>query len=258
MKRFATILILLMCGLMVSQPILAQTSKEDKKKEKAEAKLWKKKAKTYAKTPLSLRDDLESVNKQLRECNERVKNLQSKNMNLESSLDSLQNLLNAKNAEIAALNTKYEKLQAAYEAQKNVSEKNIIPGLIYHVQVGAYVHFDMNQHLVQTDKTFEGETRDGMNKYMMGNFRDLNNAEAFRDDIRKLGIKDAWVVPYIDGTRVTMEEASKYTGAGGKGVDTGDASGKDAIKGSSESSGKDAIKGNRSGSGKDAIKGGGN
>ncbi len=252
MKRFATILLVLVCTMMVAQPMMAQKkSREERKKEKAEAKLWKKKAKTYKKTPLSLRDDLENANKQLRECSERNKNLQDKFAGLEGSIDSLQNLLNGKNAEIAALNTKYEKLQAAYEAQKNVTEKNIQPGLIYHVQVGAYVHFDMNQHLVQTDKAFEGETKDGMNKYMMGNFRDLSNAEAFRDDVRKLGIKDAWVVPYIDGTRVTMDEAAKYQGAGGKGMDTG---GKGGIKGSGNTSGKSGIKGVRT-SGKDAIKG---
>jgi molecular chaperone GrpE (heat shock protein) len=238
-----------------AHPMKAQQSKEDKKKEKEEAKLWKKKAKTYAKAPLSLRDDLETANRQLKECSDRNKTLQGKFAALEGTIDSLQNALNAKNAEMAALNTKYEKLQAAFEAQKSITVSNIIPGLIYHVQVGAYVHFDMNQHLVQTDKTFEGETRDGMNKYMMGNFKDLKNAEAFRDDVRKLGIKDAFVVPYIDGTRVTMDEAAKFNG-GGKGLDTGDSMGKGT--GSTESSGKEGIKGNRTPTGKEAIKTGGN
>ena len=86
--------------------------------------------------------------------------------------------------------------------------------------------------------------RDGV--YMMGNFRDLANAEAFRDDIRKLGIKDAFVVPYIDGTRVTIEEALKYNG--GSGNNTGPA-------GDTGPTGKDAIKGNRPSTGKDVIKG---
>jgi hypothetical protein len=253
MKRFASIVLLMFLAVAFAQPMMAQKSKEDKKKEKEEAKLWKKKAKTYAKTPLSLRDDLETANKQLRECSDRNKNLQGKFAGLENTIDSLQNVLNAKNAEMAALNTKYEKLQAAFEAQKNIVQNNIIPGLIYHVQIGAYVHFDMNQHLVQTDKTFEGETRDGMNKYMIGNFKDIANAESFKEDVRKLGIKDAFVVAYIDGTRSTIEEAAKYNG-GGKGINTGDSNGK--TNGSSESSGKAGIKGNRT-SGKDAIKTGG-
>ena len=242
MKRFASIFLMMLLAAVIAQPLMGQQSKEDKKKEKAEAKLWKKKAKTYAKTPLSLRDDLETANKQLKDCSDRNKALQGKFAALENTIDSLQNALNAKNAEMAALQIKYDKLQTAFEGTKKVVESNIIPGLIYHVQVGAYVHFDMNQHLVQTDKTFEGETRDGMNKYMMGNFKDIKNAEAFKDDVRKLGIKDAFVVAYIDGTRVTMEEAAKYNG-GGAGMNTG-----------GNESGKDAIKGNRS-SGKNLIKG---
>ncbi len=242
MKRFASIFLMMLLAAVIAQPLMAQKSKDDKKKEKAEAKLWKKKAKTYAKAPLSLRDDLETANKQLKDCSDRNKALQGKFAALENTIDSLQNALNAKNAEMAALQIKYDKLQTAFEGTKKVVESNIIPGLIYHVQVGAYVHFDMNQHLVQTDKTFEGETRDGMNKYMMGNFKDVKNAESFKDDIRKLGIKDAFVVPYIDGTRVTMDEAAKYNG-GGAGMNTGGGD-----------TGKDALKGNRGG-GKDALKG---
>jgi hypothetical protein len=246
MKRYLSILVILLMSFAVISPVMAQDdAKADKAKEKAEKKLWKKKAKTYAKSPLSLRDDLEAVNKQLKDCNARNKDLQAKLVSQENTIDSLQAALSAKIAELSALNTKYDKLQAAYEAQKNVTDKNIQPGLIYHVQVGAYVHFDMNQHLVHTDKTFEGENRDGMNKYMMGNFRDLANAEAFRDDIRKLGIKDAFVVPYIDGTRVTIEEAGKYNGG----------SGNNTPGGTTPPAGKDAIKGNRPSTGKDAIKG---
>ena len=246
MKRFTSIFLMMFFAVAIAQPMMAQKSKEDKKKDKAEAKLWKKKAKSYAKAPLSLRDDLENANKQLRECSERNKNLQGKFAALESTIDSLQNALNGKNSELAALQTKYDKLQTAFEGTKKVVESNIIPGLIYHVQVGAYVHFDMNQHLVQTDKAFEGETKDGMNKYMMGNFKDLTNAEAFRDDVRKLGIRDAFVVPYIDGTRVTMEEAAKYNGGGG-GMKTDTPT---------PTPTKDNLKGNRTG-GKDAFKGGG-
>jgi hypothetical protein len=243
MKRYFSILMIFMAVFAVGMPAFAQDdAKEQKKKEKAEKKLWKQKAKTYAKSPLTLRDDLDAVNKQLKDCNAKNKDLQARVSAQGRSIDSLQTLLNAKTAELASLKTNYDKLQAAYEAQKNVTEKNIQPGLIYHVQVGAYVHFDMNQHLINTDKSFEGENRDGMNKYMMGSFKDLANAEAFRDDIRKLGIKDAWVVPYIDGTRVSNEEAEKYTGGSGNNTPP-PATGKDAVKGTQPPSGKNAVKG---------------
>lgn len=186
------------------------SSKEDKKKEKEEKKQWKKKAKSYAKEPLSLRDDLENANKKLRELSDKNKQLQDKFARQQSTIDSLQNLLNQKISEIAALNAKYEKLQNAYEAQKKINEKSIIPGLVYKVQLGAFVHFDINKYLKDTGENFEGETADGMNKYTMGNFRDMTVADAFKKDVQKMGIKDAWIVPYIDGVRVTTNEAEEY------------------------------------------------
>ena len=135
---------------------------------------------------------------------------------MQGTIDSLQNLVSAKNSELAANKAKYEKLQAAYEAQKNINEKGIIPGLVYKVQIGAFVYFDINKYLKDTEKNFEGETADGMNKYTMGNFRDLDVANQFKKDVQKMGIEDAWVVPYIDGVRVTMEEARNYLGNQGK------------------------------------------
>ena len=44
----------------------------------------------------------------------------------------------------------------------------------------------------------------------------MATAEAFKKDIQKMGIKDAWIVPYIDGVRVTMTEAEKFMGKQGK------------------------------------------
>ncbi|MEM0995596.1 MAG: hypothetical protein AAGN35_00890 [Bacteroidota bacterium] len=248
MKRYLSILFVLFLTLAICQPVAAQKkSKAEKRKEKAEKKLWKKKAKSYKKTPLSLRDDLETANKKLRELSERNKDLQNKFGSLENRIDSLQALLSARQAEIAALNTKYEKLQRAYETQKNINEKDIIPGLVYRVQIGAYVYFEIKPDSKDMDRNFEGETADGMNKYLIGRFRDLPTCEQFRDNVRKLGIGDAFVVPYIDGTRVTMEEAKNYQGGtSGRmrngGVDVGDSSGKDAIKNSRGSSGKQRVK----------------
>ncbi len=210
MNRFLIIITVFIISLGVASPIAAQTSREEKKAAKKEKKLWKNKARKYAKSPLSLRDDLETSKLKLRKCSEQNKGLQSNYTKLQVSYDSLSSILSSREAELVVLKHKYEKLEAAHQAQKNMNDKGIVPGLVYRIQVGAYVHFDMNQHLANTDKSFEGENQDGMNKYMMGNFRGIANAESFRNDIQKLGIKDAWVVPYIDGTRVTKDEASAY------------------------------------------------
>lgn len=210
MKKFFTVLAALLIVAGTTNYNYGQTSKEDKKKEKAERKAWKQRAKEYKKDPLALRDELESLQKRISECNDKNKDLQGKYATAQAMIDSLEGALAAKDAQLASLTRKYEQLQTAYEAQKNVNEQGIIPGLVYKVQIGAFVHFDMNKYLQDTDKNFEGETQDGMNKYTMGAFRDMEVAEAFRKDVQLLGIKDAWIVPYIDGTRVTMEEAREY------------------------------------------------
>lgn len=211
MKKFLTILTVAFLSVGMANGVVAQKkSKEEKRKEKRERKSWKKRAKKYAKKPFSLRDDLETTNKKLKELSDQNKELQRKYSSRLATIDSLQAIIGQNDSKIAALRTKYEKLQKAYEAQKNINEKGIIPGLVYKVQIGAFVHFNINEYLKDMDKNFEGETADGMNKYMMGNFREFTMADNFKKDIQKMGIKDAWVVPYIDGTRVTMEEAEEY------------------------------------------------
>lgn len=211
-------------GLMIgagqatyAQKASKKEAKEEKKKEKLEKKLWKKKAKNYSKAPLSLRDDLENTNKQLKELSAKNKELMNRLASCNKSVDSLEAVNRAKVNELAALNAKYEKLQVAYEAQKNVTEKNITPGLVYKVQLGAFVHFDINKYLKDTGEAFEGENKDGMNKYTVGQFREYEVAEAFKKDVQKMGIKDAWITPLIDGKRVTHEEARQYISRQGKG-----------------------------------------
>lgn len=211
MKHVFSVLLSMVLVLGLATSAYAQKpSKEEKKQAKEETKTWKKKAKSYAKAPLSLRDDLAGKDETIKKLNADIADLKKKLAACNNTADSLQELANKRAAELAALETKYQKLQAAYEAAKNVVEKDIDPGLIYRVQCGAFVHFDINQYLKDTGENFEGETKDGMNKYTMGKFKDSNVADLFKKDVQKMGIKDAWVVPYIDGQRVTHEEAKKH------------------------------------------------
>ena len=62
------------------------------------------------------------------------------------------------------------------------------------------MHFDINKYLKETEN-FEGETRDGMNKYTIGAFKEFAIAEGFQKDVKKMGVSDAWVVPFIDGVQ---------------------------------------------------------
>lgn len=220
MKRALSIFLIMGLVFAVSSPVLAQRggksskadkkeAKEAKKREKEEKKAWKKKAKNYTKSPLTLKNDLDNLQNKNKKLGDEISALEKDLAKANDRADSLQALMNAKNSELASVTSKFEKLQAAYEAQKNINEKGIIPGLVYKVQIGAFVHFDINSYLKETEN-FEGESQDGMNKYTIGAFRDIAIAENFKKDIQKMGIRDAWIVPYIDGVRVTMDEAVNY------------------------------------------------
>ena len=210
MKKFSTLFLMIGLMLVIAVPMQAQKlSKEEKKREKAEKKAWKTKAKNYKKKPLALKNDFDNLQKKNQRLGDEKAKLEEELRMCQSTMDSMYAVQNAKTAELAALSSKFDKLQAAYEAQKNINEKDIQPGLVYKVQVGAFVHFDINKYLAETEN-FEGESADGMNKYTIGNFRDMAIADNFKKDIRKMGIKDAWIVPFIDGVRVSMDEARKY------------------------------------------------
>jgi hypothetical protein len=223
MKKIVTIMALLILSAGVANTAYSQKKGDNKKNEKpsgndkkadkgggddkAEKKVWKKKAKSYVKDP---KNELENNNKQLRDLSAKNADLTKKLSACNGRVDSLQSILTQVRNEVESCNEQKKKLQAQLEAKAKIVETDIQPGLIYKVQIGAFVHFDMNMYLRDTDKNFEGENQDGMNKYTIGKFRDMELAEAFRKDVQKLGIKDAWIVPFIDGRRSTLDEARKY------------------------------------------------
>lgn len=250
MKKLVSIAAMMLLSLALAGTVQAQKKgdkkKDDKKKKessssssnnkkaeadkgggetKEEKKIWKKKAKSYVKDPLALKKELEDNNKQLKELTAKNTELQKKYNACNSRVDSLQSLISMKEAEIKQLQAQKEKLQAQLEAQKNIVEKDINPGLVFKVQVGAFVHFDINKYLKDTGENFEGESMDGMNKYTIGKFKEFDVAEAFRKDVIKLGIKDAWIVPYIDGRRVEMKDARAYLEKQGKSLPAPDGKG---------------------------------
>ncbi|MCZ2356889.1 MAG: hypothetical protein LC115_09440 [Bacteroidia bacterium] len=189
-------------------PAVAQKKGANDKRTKKE---WKKKAKQYVKNPLALKNNQESYQRQIEELNKKIAELSQRYTEAQADLDKCDSELKKKNTELAAMKAQYDQLNTAYEAQKKVTEKNIQPGLIFKVQLGAFKVFNINQYLKDT-QNFEGESADNFNKYTIGNFRDLAIADAFKSDIRKMGIKDAWVVPYLDGVRIEMKEAKKRLG----------------------------------------------
>jgi TolA-binding protein len=116
--------------------------------------------------------------------------------------------LNAKLAEIEKLRAekmdladKLAALEAQYAKLKRSMPSTQVPmGIVYQVQMGYYQYLDLvsfNEKLT----TITAEEVDGAKRYVIGHFENVMDAIQFSNDIKKLGIKDAFVSQYEDGVR---------------------------------------------------------
>lgn len=169
---------------------------------KAEKKKLKQELKTYKKMkPMEIRSMKLNYENKLKDKNNQVQQAKQ----LQKKVDSLQTLLNSNGARISGLESQLLAAQAEAAGAKKGSAK----GYYYRVQLGAYKFFDVNTKATKDDDTFLTETKNEIDKYVVGLFFTLEEADKFKNDIRKLGIKDAFVVPYKDGQRITHKEAAE-------------------------------------------------
>lgn len=79
-------------------------------------------------------------------------------------------------------------------------------GVFFEVQIGAFQYFDLNEYQ-EALQNLRGYKQDSLNKYVLGKFRDLNQAKLFLMDVRKMGVYDAFLVAKVNGTRVEVKQA---------------------------------------------------
>jgi outer membrane protein OmpA-like peptidoglycan-associated protein len=123
--------------------------------------------------------------------------------------------------DIAITNQSTEPLKVSYEepvvSQFMVNRagdkiKRHAKGLSYKVQLLATKRLYDNDILSKYgDAMLEASGTEGMYQYTVGLFNDFAAADKMSKDLQKDIIKDAFVVPYIDGMRVMGEEAKRYT-----------------------------------------------
>ena len=201
MKKLVLVSLLLVFGFST----MAQLSKQEKKE-------WKTKYKAYKK-------DLEGF-KILVEENGTLKGELS---NAKNQLADVKSKLSNKNAQISDLQDENSRMQsqvaasnaAAQEARNALSNKPAavtpapspmsVDGVVFKVQVGAFEKKDLSSFF-DNNPMFGGETEEGMQKITLGFFRDYWEADTFKKHLREMGVKDAWIVPYKDGTRVLIKD----------------------------------------------------
>lgn len=183
--------------------VSAQLSRKEKKE-------MKKMAKELKRNP-----------EQMKAMVEENESLKSSVASLNSEVENLKGQLSNKNAEIATARQEAQEAKAMAEAQrqranemaKKVKEgQNNEPnaldesGTWFKVQVGAFENIDMSEYF-KNNPNFSGEeTEEGLQRITLGRFRDYWEADRFKKTLRKMGVKEAWIVPYKDGARVPLKE----------------------------------------------------
>jgi cell division protein FtsB len=202
MKR---LMLLAIATLLCCLPLFSQKlSKEEKKKLKDDIKSYNKDLAGYKKKMDDIKAAQDASDAEIKRLKDELDAANAKKAELESQVTTY-------DAELKSTQQENETLKA--DATKYVDMKNAPnKGTVYKVQIGFYKKFNINKYF--EDPRYIGyEDVDGMNRYIISYFPDEKIAKDFVTDIRKMGIKDAFVSKYIDGQRVyEWSQNPKYKG----------------------------------------------
>lgn len=171
-----------------------ELTRKERKAIKKELRQLKKNPEKYVKQQERAKETIEELNSEVDSLQERVVSLEAQKQGMQVQIDQL--------------NIKYKNLLAEMDRNK---EEGIPPGIVYMVQIGYYE--DINIPALDTEpKVVHVEQVAGAKRYVIGYFNDLDNAMRFSDDIKLLGISDAFVSQYIDGNRNMEFDALEVKG----------------------------------------------
>ena len=200
-------MLLLIAGLLCFTASVSSLQAQELSRE--EKREWKRKAKDFKRNPEALKDLVEEKDRYKREAQElssqinelevEKTNRRSRIAQLERELTRLQNSL----AETQSALDRAESSDAPPRPAAAASED--MSGIVFRVQIGAFSELGMPADLDGEGDNMDLEEEGGMQKIIIGKFRDIDRADRVRTYMQKIGIPDAWVVAYQDGARVPVE-----------------------------------------------------
>jgi len=191
---------------------------------KDEEKRWKQMAKDYKKDPAALKkltEDKVAYQQEALQAKSEIARLQNQLSQQTDQLTMLQQQnnqlttqLNDANQIISDLNNQVDQLQnmpppePADRPQPNQPvEENFNQGVVFRVQVGAYRRVPA-KYDGMPDLTVEAAGN--LQKVLLGNYRNYDDAVARMRSLKSQGYKNPWVVGFRDGVRVSLREARGY------------------------------------------------
>jgi SMC interacting uncharacterized protein involved in chromosome segregation len=190
MRNFLVILITF--GFFITQTAQAQQLTKTQKR------ALKKEIRTYKKNPEKWVKMQNQHQSKVKELSDEIARLNAQLKTAELNVDQLSKQL------------KLEQLRYE-ELEKTIPTTELPEGTVYQVQMGFYQYLDLvsfNDKL----KTVRAEEIDGKKRYVIGHFENLLDAVQFSNDIKRIGVSDAFVTEYIDGKRNMNFDA--YDGLG--------------------------------------------
>lgn len=135
--------------------------------------------------------------------------LSQENFNLLEKISYIEQQISRKENEIDRLARQVISLSTEQNQEsnenRNSQEDEWSKGLVFKVQLAAFDELDLRE-LTENGSDMKIIDEDGYIKYILGQFRDYDMADLFKKKLRKIGVKEAWIVPYKDGNRVPLKE----------------------------------------------------
>jgi hypothetical protein len=201
MKKLILVSLLLVFGFSS----IAQLSKEEKKEWKAKYKAYKKDIEGFK----ILVEENGTLKGQLSNTKNQLADIKSKLSEKDGQISDLQDENSRMKSQVAAANASAQEARNALSSTPASATPTPSPmstdGVVFKVQVGAFEKKDLSKFF-DNNAMFSGETEEGMQKITLGFFRDYWEADTFKKHLREMGVKDAWIVPYKDGTRVLIKD----------------------------------------------------
>ena len=136
------------------------------------------------------------------------KRLAEENRSFSEKEANLNQVIDDKNNEISRLTEQLSRRRTQDPGDHTVTDNESNPwdnGVVFRVQLAAFDDYDLRE-LTENGSDLKIVDQDGYIKYVLGQFRDYEMADAFKKKLRKIGVKEAWIVPYRDGKRVPLKE----------------------------------------------------
>jgi hypothetical protein len=142
----------------------------------------------------SILDEIDS----LKGMSSKITTIISKNKQLELTL----NELNIENNKLENL------VQELSEKLLEATDDKLPSGTVYKVQMGYFKQLNLQSFNGQ-NRYIKAEDVEGAKRYTVGFFQTVDEAMQFANDVKKLGIQDAFVTQYINGERNMTFDALK-------------------------------------------------